>query len=119
MKNFATFAIFCALGLTSAFGQTGGSLSVGAGPKAEKPAIYAPRPEYPYEARRNNITGSGVVIVEVNKAGLVTSTRMRQSTGSPILDQAATGGFKKWRFKPGKAFSFWTPITFTMSGAQY
>ena len=53
-------------------------------------AIYAPRPAYPLEARRNRLTGSGVALLEVDKrTGYVTSARMLKSTGHQILDDAA------------------------------
>ena len=84
-----------------------------------KLAIHTPRPEYPYQARRKKITGSGVVFGKVNAAGVVTSVTMRQSTGSAILDGAAISAFSRWRFKPGRAFSFACPITFTMTGMRY
>jgi protein TonB len=83
-------------------------------------AVSAPRPEYPYEARRSKITGSGVCVMTVDPgSGSVTSADMAQSTGSPILDNAATSAFRRWRFKPGTVSRVRTPITFTMSGAQY
>ena len=83
-------------------------------------AVSAPRPEYPYEARRSKITGSGVCVMTVDPgSGSVTGADMAQSTGSPILDNAATSAFRRWRFKPGTVSRVRTPITFTMSGAQY
>ena len=83
-------------------------------------AVSAPRPEYPYEARRSKITGSGVCVMTIDPgSGSVTSATMAQSTGSPILDNAATSAFRRWRFKPGTVSRVRTPITFTMSGAQY
>lgn len=83
-------------------------------------AVSAPRPEYPYEARRSKITGSGVCVMSVDPgSGSVTSADMAVSTGSPILDNAATSAFRRWRFKPGTVSRVRTPITFTMSGAQY
>jgi periplasmic protein TonB len=83
-------------------------------------AVSAPRPEYPYEARRAKITGSGVCVMTIDTgSGSVTSAEMAQSTGSPILDNAATSAFRRWRFKPGTVSRVRTPITFTMSGAQY
>jgi protein TonB len=83
-------------------------------------AVSAPKPEYPYEARRSKITGSGVCVMTVDTgSGSVTSADMAQSTGSPILDNAATSAFRRWRFKPGTVSRVRTPITFTMSGAQY
>jgi periplasmic protein TonB len=87
---------------------------------AKAVAVSAPRPEYPYEARRSKITGSGVCVMTVDPgSGSVTSAEMAQSTGSPILDNAATSAFRRWRFKPGTVSRVRTPITFTMSGAQY
>ena len=87
---------------------------------AKASAISAPRPEYPYEARRSKITGSGVCVMTIDTAsGAVTSATMAQSTGNPILDNAAVSAFRRWRFKPGGFSKVRTPITFTMSGAQY
>jgi protein TonB len=83
-------------------------------------AVSAPRPEYPYEARRSRATGSGVCVMTVDTAtGAVTSAVMAQSTGNPILDNAATSAFRRWRFKPGTVSKVRTPITFTMTGAQF
>jgi protein TonB len=97
---------------------------VGVGPmsmsSAKINALSAPRPEYPYEARRSKITGSGVCVMTIDTgSGSVTSAEMAQSTGSPILDNAATSAFRRWRFKPGTVSKVRTPITFTMSGASY
>jgi len=87
---------------------------------AKAVAISAPRPEYPYEARRSKVTGSGVCVMTVDTgSGAVTSAEMAQSTGSPILDNAATSAFRRWRFKPGTVSRVRTPITFTMGGASY
>ena len=87
---------------------------------AKAVAISAPRPEYPYEARRARATGSGVCVMTVDTAsGAVTSAVMAQSTGNPILDNAATSAFRRWRFKPGTVSKVRTPITFTMTGAQF
>ena len=87
---------------------------------AKAVAVSAPRPEYPYEARRMRATGSGVCVMTVDTAsGAVTSATMAQSTGNPILDNAATSAFRRWRFKPGTVSKVRTPITFTMTGAQY
>ncbi len=87
---------------------------------AKAVAISAPRPEYPYEARRSKLTGSGVCIMTVDVgSGSVTSAEMSPSTGSAILDNAATSAFRRWRFKPGTVSRVRTPITFTMTGAQF
>src|SRR6184192_431683 len=70
--------------------------------RAKALAINAPRPPYPYEARAKRITGSGVIIADVDSAsGDVTSASVSKSTGSSILDDAAVSAFKRWRFRPG------------------
>ena len=88
---------------------------------AKAVAIYAPRPQYPYEARSRRITGSGVCVLDVDVAsGSVSSANMAQSIGNPILDNAAVSAFRQWRFKPGAAApKVKVPITFTMTGASY
>jgi TonB family protein len=79
--------------------------------------VYGEKPEYPYEARRDHITGSGVALMKIDRAtGHVISCEMAQSTGSPILDEGACAGFRRWRFKPGVLSAVKCPITFTMSG---
>ena len=83
-------------------------------------AVSAPPPEYPYEARRQRITGNGVVTIAVDPAsGRVSDVSMLKSTGNPFLDNAAITGFRRWRFKPGTLSSVTCPITFTLTGATY
>lgn len=80
-------------------------------------AVSATRPYYPYEARLNRITGSGIVVMEIDPStGEVKKAVMAQSTGSAILDRAALDAFRRWRFKPGTPSPVKTPITFTMGG---
>ena len=88
---------------------------------AKAVAVYAPRPQYPYEARSRRITGSGVCVLDVDVAsGSVSSAYMAQSIGNPILDNAAVSAFRQWRFKPGAAApKVKVPITFTLTGASY
>jgi protein TonB len=100
--------------------STGGPVGPVSMSSARAKAISAPRPEYPYEARRARMTGSGVCVMTVDTAsGAVTSAVMAQSTGSPVLDNAAVSAFRRWRFQPGTVSKVRTPITFTMSGAQF
>jgi TonB family protein len=83
-------------------------------------AITAPRPEYPYEARRERLTGSGVATLTIDMAsGAVTSVTMSRSTGSAVLDNATISGFRHWRFRPGTVSRVQTPITYTLTGASY
>jgi protein TonB len=83
-------------------------------------ALSAPRPEYPYEARRQRITGTGIVAMTVDPVnGNVSGVSMTKSTGSPFLDNAALTAFRRWRFKPGTISSVTCPVTFTLTGASY
>ena len=83
-------------------------------------ALMAPRPEYPYEARRQRLTGSGVALLSINSdTGSVVEVSMLRSTGSTVLDQATISGFRRWRFKPGTVSRVQSPITYTLTGASY
>jgi TonB family protein len=81
---------------------------------------YAPRPAYPYEARRDRITGSGIAVLTLNSSvGNVIDVVMAQSTGSLILDNETVSAFRRWRFKPGVIRKVEVPITYTLTGASY
>jgi TonB family protein len=80
---------------------------------AQSMAITAPLPDYPYEAKRRNLTGSGICVVTVDTAtGTVTNASMVQSTGSPLLDKLTVQTFKSWRFKPGTVSEVRVPISY-------
>jgi TonB family protein len=86
------------------------SLSLSA---AQAMAVSAPLPEYPYEAKHANVTGSGVCVLIVDTAsGKVTNAMMAQSTGNAILDKVTTETFRRWRFKPGSVSQIRVPITY-------
>ena len=76
-------------------------------------ALYAPRPQYPLEARARHLTGTCVVLVTLDrKTGNVTSAKVIRSTGSPILDNAAVYAFRQWRFRPTSRATVPIPVTF-------
>jgi periplasmic protein TonB len=78
----------------------------------------APRPTYPYEARRARQTGSGKFLLHFDSSGSVTDVDVVQSTGSAILDQTSSSTFRRWRCRPGAYTKVYVPITYTMEGAQ-
>jgi protein TonB len=95
-----------------------GSSFVRGNPRAS--AINAPRPEYPYEARRQHLVGSGVAAVTVDPAsGQVVGAEMEKSIGAPLLDQSALSAFRRWKFKPGTPRVIRIPVTFDLRGAEY
>lgn len=83
-------------------------------------ALSAPRPEYPYEARRQRVTGSGVAILTVDPTtGRVTEAQMWQSTGHAILDQAALQAFRKWRFRAGTPAIVQAPVVYILTAPPF
>lgn len=81
---------------------------------------YAPRPVYPYEARRQRVTGSGVALLTIDQtSGTVTNVLMTQSCGNAILDNSTLDAFRRWRSRPGSATKVQVPITYTLMGASY
>jgi TonB family protein len=80
---------------------------------AQTLAVSAPLPEYPYEARRANVTGNGICAMIVDTAtGKVTNAMMAQSTGNAVLDKVTTETFRRWRFKPGSVSEVRVPISY-------
>ena len=76
-------------------------------------AVSAPLPQYPYQAKRAHITGSGLCVMIVDTAtGKVTNAMMVESTGDEILDKVTTNTFQRWRFKPGTVSQVRVPITY-------
>jgi TonB family protein len=81
--------------------------------------IYAPRPEYPYKARDHFSQGRGMFILRVRPNGTAARVEIEDSTGAPLLDQAAIAAYSKWRFKPGRVTAVRIPTQFTMAGVRY
>ncbi len=81
---------------------------------------YAPRPVYPYEARRQRVTGSGIALLTVDQtSGTVIDVRMAQSCGNVILDNSTLDALRRWRFEPGGVTQVEVPITYTLMGVSY
>lgn len=81
---------------------------------------YAPRPVYPYEARRQRVTGSGVALLMIDQtSGTVTDVLMTQSCGNVILDNSTRDALRRWRFKSGSVTKVQVPVTYTLMGVSY
>lgn len=83
--------------------------------KGESALVHVPHIRYPERAKRLRMTGTGLVVLEVNKAGLVTAATMARSTGEEILDRAALEGLRQARFRPGTPSRVKIPVTFSLS----
>jgi TonB family protein len=100
--------------------QVAGTLGTTSISSASAIAVFAPRPEYPREARSHRIAGSGVCVVSVDRgSGRVTEASIAQSTGNQILDNSAVSTFRTWIFKPQKVSTVSISFGFTTRGAAY
>ena len=73
---------------------------------------YNPAPRYPPEARLSRISGSGRFRIIFSADGEARDVRVIQSTGKPVLDQAAADSLRQWKSEPGHEWSVVVPITF-------
>ncbi len=64
-------------------------------------SVNAP-PRYPYLARARAQEGQVVVRVEVDAAGSVRTITIARSSGFALLDEAALGAVREWRFEPAR-----------------
>lgn len=76
--------------------------------------IVTPQPEYPYEARRKQIEGSGLFALRLEKTGAVRDVQVLQSTGNEMLDNASVKTLRRWRFVAGTFEQLVVPIRFVM-----
>lgn len=79
-----------------------------------------PSPAYPLAARRMGMQGRVVLNVEVLASGVCGEINIHQSSGFPVLDNAALQTVKRWRFLPasraGHALDKWfmIPVHFSL-----
>lgn len=81
--------------------------------------VYAPKPEYPEEARSAEMEGMVVIEVLVNTDGYVARARVAESSGYKVLDKAAKEAARDWEFTPaekdGELVRVWVDIPFNFS----
>lgn len=65
--------------------------------------ISAKPPVYPVDARRQKLQGTVKLRVLVGPDGRVSDIQIAASSGSELLDKAALGAVKRWRWAPPKA----------------
>jgi len=58
-------------------------------------------PKYPPAAARAGITGTVILIIDVDANGNVTNVSVEKSSRNRDLDRAAMDAARKWRFNPG------------------
>jgi len=100
-------------------GHRAATESVMVGSAAKAVTMYAPRPDYPQEARSHRVAGNGVCVVSVDPAsGTVINASMAQSTGSLLLDKSVLRTFRTWKFKPGTVSQVSIPVEFPKEGGN-
>lgn len=83
------------------FAMAGGDDPFGGGMMDSPPQpISKSEPVYPSRLLSKGIGGKVVVAVVVDNSGKVTSARVRTSSGSRDLDDAALKAVRKWKFQP-------------------
>jgi TonB family protein len=71
------------------------------------------KPEYPYEARRERVTGSGLFELKFDyETGKLREIHCLKSTGNGMLDVASIRALKIWLAKPRTLKTIRVPITF-------
>jgi TonB family protein len=78
-------------------------------------ATASPGAGYPEEAQKTNATGSGLYELQIDKAGKTAAVTIIKSSGSAVLDKAATASFRKWRFKPAVFRSVRIPVSWSVN----
>jgi protein TonB len=61
-----------------------------------------PKPAYPPAARKRGLEGLVVLAVEVDADGRPFDVTVKESSGHPMLDNAALGAVRRWRFEPAR-----------------
>jgi TonB family protein len=104
MRNLAFIA--CLLSYSLAYGSAENPsnffyrVSPAGAPLKIEPFFYAPKPDYPYEARKNHFEGAGLFELHIRPDGRVESVKVIKSIGHSILDQAAIEAFRRWTVRP-------------------
>jgi periplasmic protein TonB len=70
------------------------------GPRTDASWAGNSPPPYPASARRTGIQGEVRLDVHVGADGKVLDVRLRNSSGSPVLDRSAMNAVRSWRFEP-------------------
>lgn len=74
--------------------------------------VFSQDPAPPARAREQHLQGAGVWLLHFKPDGTVEKVETKQSTGAPILDDAAISCYKRWKCQPGALQTLSVPFTF-------
>jgi TonB family protein len=118
----ALLVILVVASITTASGRPSNyfyRVSAAGAPLKEEPALYAKRPEYPVQARRQHLTGSGLFALHIRADGSIARVEVLKSIGHAILDQAAVAAFREWRFRSHSISVVRAPIRYLIGPAPH
>lgn len=74
------------------------------GGQSYTPARYSscPPPVFPAEARKARLSGTALLLVQIDERGRPVSIILRRTSGHTILDTAALRAVRAWRFEPAR-----------------
>ena len=74
------------------------------GGQAHTPARYAscPPPVFPAEARKARLSGTVLLLVQIDERGRPRSITLRRTSGHVVLDTAALRAVRAWHFDPAQ-----------------
>jgi TonB family protein len=108
-------AVFVIAGTGAADALTAQTVS----PAAVADSSSCAPPVYPKLALRMEAVGTVTLEFRIGADGKVIESRVRESSGTPLLDAAAQSAMEKCRFKPaliaGKLADSWTPVKYVWS----
>jgi len=76
----------------------------GTGAAGYIPARYSrcPAPPFPAEALKARVSGTVLLLVDVDESGRPVAVAVRHSSGHDVLDSAALRAVRTWRFEPAR-----------------
>ncbi len=80
-----------------------GSVSFSMDEVDERPEVLRSiPPEYPYTAKRSQVTGEVVVRMLVTASGIPSNLSIYKSDPPGVFDKSALNAAKRWKFRPGR-----------------
>lgn len=70
--------------------------------RSDVASLNNPKPPYPLAARRLGLQGRVLLSAHVHASGVCAEVKLKESSGHALLDEAALGSVRRWRFIPAR-----------------